>query len=118
MLDERKCSAACPLVLLNWFNELTGYGPSHRTPGSGSAAFRGYSPYFFAFAAVFAAGFALAGVLAAAFFAVAATVAANAVFFAVAALRAARVLLLFATVLWLLLCPLRRLAFFVVMLFD
>ena len=109
---------ACPpLAQLNRFNELTGYGPSHRTPGSGSAAFRCYSPYFFAFAAVFAAVLALAGVLAAAFFAVAATVAANAVFFAVAALRAARVLLLFATVLWLLLCPLRRLALFVVMLF-
>ncbi len=58
---------------------------------------------------------ALAGVLAAAFFAKAATLAANAVFFAVAALRAARVLLVFATVMLLLLFPLRRAAFFVVM---
>ena len=77
----------------------------------------GYRTYFFAGAAFFAAVLALAfaGVAAAARFAVAATVAASAVFFAVAALRAARVLLLFATVLWLLLCPLRRVALFVVM---
>ena len=58
---------------------------------------------------------ALAGVAAALRLAVAAAVAACTVFFAVAAFRLARVSLLFAVVLWLLVLPLRRDALLVVM---
>ncbi len=71
--------------------------------------------YFFAVAAFFAAGLALAGKAAAARLALAAVVAAKTVFFAVSALRLARVLLDFAVVFLLLVFPLRRDALFVVM---
>jgi len=72
--------------------------------------------YFFAaFAGAFFATLAFAGAGAAAFFAAATTVAATAIFLAVTALRFARVLLDFATVLPVPAAPLRSIDLLVVM---